>query len=73
MCFFCLQIHYSRWLSCPYIVKTLQKIFFSRAAEGIWTEFGMKHVGTMMIIFYVFGKVWITNAPAIAYRLCQKL
>ena len=50
----------------PIYGKNSLKIFFSRTAEGIWTKFGLKHVGTMIIIFYVFRKVWITNAPAIA-------
>ena len=50
----------------PVYGKNPSKIFF-------WTRFGMEHVGAMMIIFYIFRKVWITNAPAIPYRLCQKI
>ena len=37
--------------------KNTFKIFFSRTAKGIWTKFGMKHVGTMMIIFYILDNI----------------
>ena len=37
--------------------KNTFKIFFSRTAKGIWTKFGMKHVGTMMIIFYILHNI----------------
>ena len=52
--------------------KSPSEIIFIRSAEGIRTKFSMKHVGTVMIIYYDFHKVWITNAPAIAYRMYAK-
>ena len=56
----------------PIYGKNPSKIFFSRTAKGIWTKFGMKHVGSMMIIFCDLCQVWITNVSAAVYWLSQK-